>query len=108
MPLRLIVPAMVRRSVLASLSGQGMGRFSYSQMLERADCDLIALESLLADDRPFLFGETATSADASVVGVLASIAASPAETELRLRVTGSSLLMNYISRVADRFSLPVQ
>lgn len=107
-PIRLIVPAMVRRSVLANLSGQGMGRFSYSQMLERADCDLIALESLLADERPFLFGETATSADASVVGVLASIAASPVETELKLRLTGSSLLTNYSARLADRFCLPVQ
>ena len=99
-PARMLVPTLVRRSVMSSLSGQGIGRFSYSQMLERAEIDLSSIESFIGEG-PFLFGSTAVSADASVGSVLMSIAANPAETGLRDRVRGSEILMNYIDTVAN-------
>jgi len=106
-PVRAIVPPMVRRSVSRSLSGQGMGRFSYSQMTDRAEIDLSSIESLIGDG-PFLFGETAVSADASVGSVVAQIAARPIETGLRTRVRDSEVLMNYIAAVSDGIYPSVQ
>lgn len=101
-PLRAVIPALVRRSVLGSLHGQGMGRFSYAEMLQRAEKDLSAFETMIGDG-PFLFSDTAVAADASVGCMLAAIAASPAETELRARVRGSGVLMEYISNFSTGF-----
>jgi len=103
LPLRKIVPAMVRRSVLGNLSGQGLGRCSYAQMLVRAESDLSAIESLIEENGPFLFGQTPVSADVSVGSVLVSLAVSPEETGLSARVTGSDVLMNYIGVIAQEF-----
>lgn len=105
-PLRAVIPGLVRRSVLGSLKGQGMGRFTYAEMLVRAEKDLSAFEQFIGDG-PFLFGKAAVAADASVGSVLAAIAASPAETELRARVRRSDVLMEYITAVSKGF-FPVQ
>ena len=97
-PVRAVVPGIARRSVLGFLNGQGMGRFSYQQMMTRAEHDLVAFE-LAIGEGPFLFGQTAVAADASVGSLLAEIAASPCETDLRERVRRSKVLTNYITAV---------
>lgn len=95
---RSVVPPLVRRSVVAALDGQGLGRFTYDQMLGRAELDFSSLESLIGTG-PFIFGEKATSVDASAGSFLAAISASPASTPLRERVRSSPVLMNYIAVV---------
>jgi len=95
---RMIVPRMVRKSVLSALDGQGLGRLAYDHMFERATGDLKSVEQCLTDGR-FLFGDTAVAADASVGCVLAAIAASPTHTNLREAVRGNKRLMAYVADV---------
>ncbi len=100
-PMRALIPRLVRRSILGYLHGQGIGRFSYDQMLSRAEKDLQALEIFIGQG-PYLFGEDVTAADASVGSVLAGIAVSPAETPLRARVRDSKVLSDYVAAVKTR------
>jgi len=97
---RQIVPAMIRRHVLANLDGQGLGKLSYEAMLARATLDLESIEVLLGntpDEHPFLFGNTPVAADASVATVVAALAASPTQTGLSDLVLGKPRLMRYIA-----------
>lgn len=103
--LRSVVASLVRRSVVAGLDGQGIGRFTYDQMLSRAELDFTTLESLIGAG-PFIFCGNATSADASAGSFLSAVAASPASTPLRERVRSSAVLVNYIAAVkAEIFPL---
>jgi glutathione S-transferase len=97
LPLRWLIPDMVRRNVICNLKGQGMGRLEYSRMLERANKDIAAIKDMLTD-RSFLFGDTPTAADVSVVAVLTSIAANPINTGLQQLVATDSQLTEYIAR----------
>jgi len=45
LPLRVIVPRIARKSVLSDLDGQGIGRLSYEDMLERAKRVLVNVAS---------------------------------------------------------------
>lgn len=98
--LRSVIPTIVRRSVVASVKGQGIGKHSYDDMVERAVLDIEAIEVLITD-KPCLFGDNVVAADVSVVSVLSAIAASPSETKLRDRVLHSEKLMSYINSVKE-------
>jgi len=97
-PLKYFIPRIVRRSVLSNLHGQGIGRFSYDDMLIRAAADLQSLESML-DEGPFLFGQEPTAADASVGSMLISISVFPENTLLKQRIHSSEILMKYIGAI---------
>jgi len=98
-PVRRPVTGLIRRDVVSALRAQGIGRLAPADRMARAEADLSAVETLVAD-WPFLFGETPTAADASVGPMLAAAAASPAETPLSRRVTGSTALNGYVERVS--------
>jgi glutathione S-transferase len=78
--------------------GQGVGRHSGDERLARAGKDIQAVMALLAD-KPFLFGDTPTAADASVAPMIACMAASPTETMLSKRINADAPLMAYLERV---------
>lgn len=88
----------VRKSVINSAKGQGIGRFEYDKMVERATHDLVAIENTLGQ-QTFLFGDKPTAADASVGTALAAYAASPADTALKQLVLSRPVLMAYIKSV---------
>lgn len=96
-PMRWLIPGVVRRSVVGSLKGQGMGRLEYPRMLERVQKDIAAIKDTIAE-QAFLFGDKPTAADVSVASVLASIAATPVDTELKQCVATDSQLQAYIER----------
>lgn len=95
---RSVVPKLVRRDVLSALKGQGIGRLSYDDMVDRANLDISAIEALLNNGR-FLFGEQPTAADASVGSTLASMGANREHTRLSTRVLESQRLSQYIADV---------
>lgn len=64
-PLRLIVPALVRRQVRRDLKGHGLGRHSDSDIAAMAGADLAALSTQLGSNRYFL-GDQVTGIDAVV------------------------------------------
>ncbi len=105
LPLRWFVPAMVRRGVIAGLRGQGIGRLGVAEVADRARQDVISIEQSLGSE-PFLFGDTATAADASVAAVLAAIAGSPTATTLQQLVVGNTRLMQYLQQVKQAIYPP--
>lgn len=94
------VTNMIRKKTREQVTAQGVARHSPAEQAVRAGKDITAIEVLLAD-KPFLFGDTPSAADASVVPILRAIAASPTATALRDRVKGNEGLMAYLNRGRD-------
>ena len=88
----------IRKKTRESMLAQGIGRHSEAERLARVDKDILAIKALLGN-KPFLFGEIPTAADASVGPVLAAMAGSPTETDLSKRVKNDAPLMAYLERV---------
>jgi len=74
-PLRVLLPAILRRSVKRSAHGQGLSRLTRDETLARAREDLRALDELYEDGAYFL-GEP-SSLDATLVAALANLYFSP-------------------------------
>jgi len=99
--MREAVASGARTLVCSNLEAQGMGRrHTEAERRLRADADISALATLLGE-KPFLFGDKPTAADASAAPVLEALAKLPVETKLRQRITSDVSLMGYISRVEE-------
>ncbi len=96
-PLFGFVTRQVRKTAIASLIGQGMGRHSAKERAARASKDLDAIAVLLGD-KEYLFGNTPTAADYSVIPILQGLATSDVETPSSILVTRNVKLMAYIER----------
>lgn len=95
--IRGFVTKQIRKQARAQVMAQGMARHSVAEQLARADKDLIAIADILGD-KPYLFGDAPTAADASVVPMLKSIAGSPTPTGLSERVNNDPVLKPYMDR----------
>lgn len=89
---------LLRRQVVSGLKYQGTGRFAEHERIARVSRDLDAIAIRLGAG-PFLFGDTPTSADASVGPILQALAASPKPTALSSTVTENKTLADYIARM---------
>jgi len=98
--LRGFITKKIRQKVRDNMYAQGMGRHTVAEQLERADKDIRAILTLLGD-KPFLFGDTLTAADASAAPVLAAMAGSPTETKLSKRINADAPLLAYLNRVRE-------
>jgi glutathione S-transferase len=92
----------VRKQVLRDLHGHGMGRHDHREMLDFARADFKAIADSL-DDRPFLFGDTPTSADAAIGPQLQCIAGDPFDSKLTEALYAHDSLVAYAGRVQARF-----
>ncbi|MGB0867348.1 MAG: glutathione S-transferase family protein [Granulosicoccaceae bacterium] len=70
MPLKLILPWVVRRSMRGALKGHGIGRHSPEEIQQIAR-EIFAHVDALLGEGPYLFGAKPCSADASLYGFLA-------------------------------------
>lgn len=93
------VTSKLRRSLMRSMHGIGLGRMTVQQRLERITPDLEAITDQLGD-RPFMFGDKPTAADVSVGAMIGAIIASPFPTPLSKRVSGDAVLNAYATRCA--------
>ncbi len=98
-PIRGFVTNGIRKPVIASLRQMGIGRFTPTERLARAEPDLQAIADLLGG--LFLFGDKPTAADASVAAQLAGMMATPIATLLGDRVRGDKVLVDYVKRVNE-------
>ena len=98
--LRRPISNQIRKSAIAGVNGQGVGRHSVQERFERADKDIEAIMALVGD-KPFLFGDKATAADASAGPILASLAGAPNATQLSARVKNDPKIIAYIARVRE-------
>ncbi|MBM4364533.1 MAG: glutathione S-transferase family protein [Deltaproteobacteria bacterium] len=75
MPLRLLLPPMIRRQVRRDLWGQGLSRLDREERARRVDEDLDAIAALLGDGDHF-FGR-ATTLDATAFAFLSNVIHAP-------------------------------
>ncbi len=90
----------IRQKVRDGMQAQGMGRHTEKERLSRADKDIQAIMALLGD-KPFLFGNTPSAADASAAPMIAAMAGSPTPTMLSKRINHDAPLMAYLARVRE-------
>ena len=101
-PLRWIVPKVVRASVRKELDGHGRGRLNREDVYRLAGDDLRALSTLLGD-KLYLLGSEPTSLDAALYGVLAHILFPPFDSPLKTHGQALTNLTPYAERIRDRF-----
>ncbi|MBL4807679.1 MAG: glutathione S-transferase family protein [Rhodobacteraceae bacterium] len=91
------VTAGIRDEARAKVDGQGIARHSVEDQFARANKDISAIGVLLGD-KPFLFGDKPTAADASAGPMLGGIMGSPTPTLLSERVNNDPNLVAYVER----------
>jgi glutathione S-transferase len=99
--LRSVISGIARKQALQALHGQGMGRQSAEERFDRVKRDVSAIRDLLGD-KPFLFGDTPTAADFSVVPMLRAAIVTPVEKPLGRFIKDDPGLMAYVTRGTDR------
>jgi len=95
--IRGFITGKIRAKVRSDLIAQGLARHSPEAQAQRAGQDLKAVSDILGD-KPFLFGNEPSAADASAVAMISAIAAMPTETSLCLIVRENAPLMAYLER----------
>lgn len=101
-PVRGLVGAIMRRRVIGALRGQGVGRHRPEDVVRLAARDIDALAVVLGD-KPFLFGESPTSADASVFAQLGAIVLADQPSDLKAEVARHASLVAYCERMRARY-----
>ncbi|MEO1591542.1 MAG: glutathione S-transferase family protein [Cyanobacteria bacterium J06632_22] len=102
LPLRLIVPTMVRRSSLRDLYGQGMGRHSAEEVYALGCENLRAISDFLGD-QPFLMGAEPTSLDAVGYGFMANLMQVALPSQLKDYALAQENLVAYCDRMHRRY-----
>ena len=97
--LRGFITGGLRRNLMKGLKTQGLGRLTWDERMARVERDLSAISTTLAN-KPFLFGDQPSTADASVASVLGGMRATPVETPLSRRISEDAQLSAYIDRAA--------
>lgn len=100
-PLRLLLPPLVRRRMRLALWAQGLGRHSLEELLIFAREDLQALADLLGE-APFFGGERPCSADAAAYGILANLLLCLLDTPLNRLAREFPPLLAYCERLRAR------
>ncbi len=99
-PLRLFVPAMIRKKISGYTQGQGIGRHTREEIYEHGKQDFAAVAQILGD-KPFLTGETLRSVDLVLFAFTANVAKVEVETPLREFVKNEPRLVRHMERVRD-------
>jgi len=99
-PMRGLITGKIRKNLRAGIYTQGIGRFTEAERAERVAKDLHAIKLQLGD-KPFLFGDAPTAADASVCPMLSGLASIPLPTEVSNLVKNDAVLTDYIARMRD-------
>lgn len=100
--IRPLAKALVRRKIAKSLQAQGIGRHSEADIMELGTRDIEAL-SILLGDKPFLFGETPSGADAAAFAFVAEILVPENDTPLRAATAAKANLVAYRDRLLKAY-----
>ena len=96
-PIRGLVTRSVRKQALSALDGQGMARFDNNERTARISKDIAAL-SVLTEKNAYLFGDTPTAADFSVIAMLGAALGTPLATPMIDLINDNAGLMAYVGR----------
>jgi glutathione S-transferase len=100
--LRPVIKAMARRQVGKSLFRQGMGRHTEEDATRLGEKDIETLARLLAD-KPYLFGENPSGADATVFAFVAGLLWSLWESPLKDATGAHKNLVAYRDRMMNAY-----
>lgn len=106
-PLKMIIPGMVRGSIVKGLKWQGLGKFGPAERLSYMQADLAALTGML-EGHDWLLGDQPTTADAAILPVLSGIDRLLVDSGLRSAVRSNETLMAYVARGRETLYAPVQ
>jgi glutathione S-transferase len=101
-PLRLFVPALARRGLLAEMRGHGMGRHSATEIHAIGCRDVTAIADFLAD-KPYMLGEQPTSLDATTHAFLANLLWAPVDSPVQRHAQARPTLEAYCQRMKTRY-----
>ena len=96
--MRGLVTRIVRKQAMQQLHGQGIGRHSREERFDRVRRDIVTIKAILGDT-PFLFGDTPSAADYSVVPMLRAALVTPVQKPLGNFISNDPVLMAYVDRV---------
>jgi glutathione S-transferase len=95
--LRGFIANVVRKGTIKAARAHGIGRFDVVQLAQRLEPDISALKMQLGS-QAFLFGDTPTLADTSIIPILDALVCNRLETPLTRLVSDDQILMGYIER----------
>jgi glutathione S-transferase len=101
-PLRWLVPTVLKRAFAKQLYERGMGRHSEAVIIDQAKADLDALAELLGD-QPYLLGDRPSSIDACVFGFLGVSLYVEGDNPLYRYGAAQQNLMRYCERMRVRY-----
>lgn len=96
------VRSMVRRGTASSLKAHGMGRYTSAERHAIATKDIAAVAGLLGD-KPYLFGNEPSGADATVFAFMAGSLCPDFESSERRVVESHANLVAYVARMKARY-----
>ena len=102
LPLRLIVPALVRRRIKKTLRLQGFGRHTQAEQNTLAIADIDAIANYLGQ-KPYLMGRRPCGADASVFSFVAQALVPIFMTPIRTAAEKHQNLTGYLDRILRQY-----
>lgn len=100
--LRPIISGMVRKDVLKSARGHGMGRHAMAEQFQLGADNLTAIAAWLGD-KSFMHGPTPTAIDASVGAFVSAIHDDGLDTPMRATARSNANLAAYAARIRERY-----
>jgi glutathione S-transferase len=97
-----IVPGLLRKNVIKSLKGHGMGNHSEAEIHAIGQRDLLALANFLGA-KPFFFGDQPTILDAAAYGIVRNLVEVPYRSPLNQQAKQLDNLVAFTDRMTARF-----
>lgn len=101
-PLQLLVPPLIRRGLIKTVDGQGLGRHSRDERMQFARNDIDALDTLLGD-REFFLGDQPHAVDATVQAFLICFIGPPIDNPVKQYLLTKPRLLDYYQRMNARY-----
>ena len=101
-PLKQIVPALIRRSVIDAIEKHGMGKHSDEEIKAIAQKSFKSLSTLLGD-KPYFFGDQPCSFDATAFAFLSEFISSSITNDFTKLARRHNNLVNYCNRIKEKY-----
>ena len=101
-PMRWLVPTVLKRVFLKQLYERGMGRHAEEVIIEQGKSDIDALAELMGD-QPYMLGDRPSSIDACVFGFLGVSLYVTGDNPLYRHLASSGNLVQYCERMRERY-----
>lgn len=102
LPLKMVIPALARRSVIKTLYLHGLGRHSDKEKLHIAEQDIQALSDYLGDKEYFL-SDSLTTLDITVFAFMCELTIPQVKSDLADIALRYDNLVNFVNRIKQQY-----